>query len=168
MRDRKRAIVEHLAKTRAALLEAVDGLSPGDWERRVYADGGEWTVKQLLTHVASAEPGQLATGERMLAGEARLGEGFSLHIWNRRQVEKRKDRAPADLLSDLAASRQQTLAWIDRLAESDFEKSGQHARGDFITVEQLCYRIGEHEAAHAAEIQKALGREAIRGAPRLT
>jgi hypothetical protein len=147
-----------LSKTRVALLAAVDGLSPEDWERRAYADGGEWTVKQLLTHVASAEPGQLATGQRMLAGEAKLGEGFSLHFWNQRQVEKRKDRLPADLLDDLAASRQQLLAWIDGLAESDFEKSGQHARGDFITVEQLCYRVGEHEAEHAAQIARAVGR----------
>lgn len=156
MSDRKRDIYLHLEATRAALLAAVEGLSPQDWERPVASSEGAWTVRQAFTHVVAAEPGQLATGRRMLAGEAKLGEGFSLSFWNQRQVEKRKDRSLEDLFADMTASRRQLLAWIDGLAESDFEKSGQHARGDVITVEQLCYRVGEHEVGHAAEIRRAL------------
>jgi len=156
MSDRKQAIRQHLEVTRAALLDLIAGLEAKDWDRPVASSEGAWTVKQALAHLAAAEPGQLGTGQRMLTSEAKLGEGFSLNIWNQRQVAKRKDRAPADLLNDMAASRQQLLAWIDGLAEADLDKSGQHARGDVITVEQLCFRIGEHEAQHAAEIGRAL------------
>jgi len=173
MNDRKAAIRRHLEATRARLVDAVAGLSEAEWERSVApalsgvegpalsgvegSSEGAWTVKQIVAHLASAEPGQIATGQRMLGGEARLPEGFSLDIWNRRQVEKRKERSPADLLSDLSQSRQQLSAWIEGLSEADLGKSGQHARGDFITVEQLCFRIGEHEAQHADEIRQALG-----------
>ena len=156
--DRKQAIRQHLEATRATLLNAVAGLAPEDWNRPVASSEGAWTVKQALAHLAAAESGQLATGQRMLTGEARLGEGFNLDVWNQRQVAKRKDRAPADLLNDMIASRQQLLAWIEGLAEADLDKSGQHARGDMITVEQLCFRIGEHEVQHAAEIRQALGK----------
>jgi len=156
MNGRKQAIREHLSATRAALLQVVGGLSADDWQRTVASSEGAWTVKQVVAHVASAEPGQLATGQRMLTGEAKLGEGFSLDFWNRRQVEKRKDQTPQALLDEMAASRQKLLAWIDGLSEADFDKSGQHARGDVITVEQLCYRVGEHEAGHAEEIRRAL------------
>ena len=165
MTDRKDAIRQHLATTRALLIDAVAGLSEAEWGRSVApalsgvegSSESSWTVKQIVAHLASAEPGQIATGRRMLAGEAALPEGFSLDFWNQRQVEKRRDRSPADLLSDLSQSRQELSAWIDGLSEADLDKSGQHARGDFITVEQLCIRIGEHEAQHAEEIRHTIG-----------
>jgi uncharacterized damage-inducible protein DinB len=164
--DRKDAIRRHLATTRALLIDAVAELSQAEWERPVApalsgvegSSEGAWTVRQVVAHLASAEPGQIATGQRMLAGEARLPESFRLDFWNQRQVEKRKDQAPADLLSDLSQSRQRLTAWIDGLSQADLDKSGQHARGDFITVAQLCFRIGEHEAQHADEIRRALGK----------
>jgi uncharacterized damage-inducible protein DinB len=156
MSDRQPAILKHLETTRAALLDAVSSLSAEDWERPVASSEGAWTVRQAVAHLAAAEPGQLGTGRRMLTGEAKLPEGFSLSHWNQRQVEKRKERMPQQLLDDLRASRQELLAWIDGLSDADLGRSGQHARGDFITVEQLCYRIGEHEAEHTAEIRYAL------------
>lgn len=158
MNDRKPAIREHLAATRAALLDVFAALKPEDWERPLALSEGAWTVKQVLMHLAAAESGQLATGQRMLTGEAKLGEGFRLDVWNRRQVEKRKDQTPAALLDEIAASRQKLLAWIDGLAEADLDRSGQHGRGDVITVEQLCYRIGEHETDHVAEVKRAFGK----------
>jgi len=154
--ERKEAIHQHLETTRATLFETVSGLTPDDWERPVASSEGAWTVKQALAHLASAEPGQLATGRRMLTGEAKLREDWNLSFWNRRQVEKRQDQSPEQLLNDLATSRRELLEWIDGLSEDDFEKSGQHARGDVITVEQLCLRIGQHEAEHTAQIRRAL------------
>lgn len=156
MNDRKRAIRDHLSASRAIVTSLFGAFGPADWERPVASSEGAWTVKQALAHLVSAEIGQLGTGQRMLTGEARLGEGFSLDFWNRRQVEKRKDQPPAALLDELAASRQNLLVWIDGLAEADLDRSGQHGRGDMITVEQLCYRIGEHEVEHALEVQRAL------------
>ena len=156
MNDRKQALREHLAAARAVVTDVFGAFGPADWERPIASSEGAWTVKQALAHLVSAEIGQLGTGQRMLTGEARLGEGFSLDFWNRRQVEKRKDQPPAVLLDELAALRQNLLAWIDGLAEADLDRSGQHGRGDVITVEQLCYRIGEHELEHALEIQRAL------------
>ena len=156
MGDRKRAIREHLDTARAVVMNLFGAFGPADWDRLVASSEGAWTAQQALAHLVAAEVGQIGTGQRMLTGEAKLGEGFSLDYWNRRQVEKRKDQTPAALLDELVASRQKLLAWIDGLAEVDLDKSGQHGRGDVITVEQLCYRIGEHEVEHAMEIQRVL------------
>lgn len=158
MSERKQAIYQHLQSTRQTLLDTVQGLADQDWNRTIHSSEGAWSVKQALTHLAAAEPGQIGTGKRMLKGEAKLPEGFSLNYWNNRQVEKHKDKTPQELLAQMSESRTQLLAWIEALDEADFDKSGQHARGDFITIEQLCYRVGEHEADHAAQIKQALGR----------
>jgi uncharacterized damage-inducible protein DinB len=158
MSDRRQAIQQHLRVTRDTVLDVFHSLEAGDWERPIASSEGAWTARQTLAHLVAAEIGQRATGQRMLTGEARLGEGFSLDFWNQRQIEKRKDQAPDALLDELAASRQKLLTWIEGLTEADLDKSGQHGRGDVITVEQLCYRIGEHETDHAMEIRQALDR----------
>jgi len=158
MADRKEAIRKHLETTRAILLGVVSRLSAEDWNRQVASSEGAWTAQQALAHLATAEAGQIAIGRRMLTGEARLRDDFDLNYWNQRQVEKLKGWSPAELLNDLGASRQTLLSWIDGLNEADLDKSGQHGRGDIVTVEQLCFRIGEHEAEHAKEIWQTLGK----------
>ena len=157
MSERRQAIRMHLEITRAMLLDLLNGLRADDWAKPIVSSEGAWTVHQALMHLASAEIGQIAVGRRMLTGEAKLGPDFSLDFWNKRQVEKLRDRSPDDLLRDMSSSRQMLMAWIDGLKEEDFEKAGQHGRGDFITVEQLCYRVGEHEAEHTEQIRRAVG-----------
>jgi hypothetical protein len=49
------------------------------------------------------------------------------------------------------------LAFLDEVSTEDLGKRGKHGRGDVISLEQLFYRIGEHEAEHTAEIKQALG-----------
>jgi hypothetical protein len=40
----------------------------------------------------------------------------------------------------------------------ELDKRSQHGRGDVISPEQLFYRIGQHEAEHTAEINRASGK----------
>jgi hypothetical protein len=48
------------------------------------------------------------------------------------------------------------LALLDEVAEADLDKHGKHGRGDVISLKQLFYRIGEHEAEHTEQIKQAL------------
>ena len=50
----------------------------------------------------------------------------------------------------------QVLATLNTVSEADFDKTGRHARGDVITVEQFFIRITEHRRQHAEELQKAV------------
>jgi hypothetical protein len=40
--------------------------------------------------------------------------------------------------------------------EADLDKTGRHARGDVLTVEQFYHRITEHRREHAEEVQRAV------------
>jgi len=61
-------------------------------------------------------------------------------------------------LFGMAESRQKLLAFLGEVSAEDLDQRGRHGRGDVISLEQLFYRIGEHEAEHTAEIKRALSK----------
>lgn len=154
--ERKQILHDHLIHTREQLLEVVGQLQPGDWDKVVQSTEGGWTMKQALLHLATSETGQIGTGKAIAAEQPTVPDDFDLNRYNNRQVEKNKDKQPAEILSGMAESRQKLLAFLEEVPEEALDKRGKHARGDVITLEQLFYRIGEHEADHTVEIKRAL------------
>lgn len=162
MSERKDTIRKHLESTRSELFDTLHALEEHHWDLKVESSEGSWTVIQTLMHLSTAERGQLAGAKRTLAGKgtARLPEGFDLDVWNVRQVEKRKDLTRQQMIDEMIESRKQALAWLETLREEDFAISGQHARGDTLTIEEVYYRIGDHESMHLADIKRALANSA--------
>ena len=156
--ERKHLIHDHLIRTREELLEVIGQLETADWEQPVQAVEGGWKVKQVLLHVATSESGQLTAGKAIAAGQPTVPDDFDLNRYNKRQQEKYQDKQPPEILFGMAESRQKLLAFLDGVSAEDLDKRGKHGRGDVISLEQLFYRIGEHEAEHTAEIKRALGK----------
>ena len=154
--ERKHTLHDHLIHTREHLLEVIGQLQPDDWEKVVQSTEGGWTVKQALLHLATSETGQIGTGKAIAAGQPTVPDDFDLNRYNNRQVEKNKDKQPAEILFGMAESRQKLLALLEEVPDEALDKRGKHARGDVISLEQLFYRIGEHEADHTVEIKRAL------------
>ena len=153
--ERKHLIHDHLIHTREELLEVIGQMETADWERPVQAVEGGWTVKQVLLHLATSESGQIKSGKAIAAGQPTVPDDFDLNRYNSRQVEKNKDKQPPEILFGMAESRQKLLGFLDEVSAEDLDKRGKHGRGDVISLEQLFYRIGEHEAEHTAEIKRA-------------
>ena len=156
--ERKHLIHDHLNHTREEVLAVVGQLHPEDWDKVVQSDEGGWTVKQLMLHLSTAEPGQIRTGQAIVAGQPTVPDDFDLDRYNKRQIEKNQTKLPPEILFSLAESRQKLLAFLEQVSAEDLDKRGKHGRGDVISVEQLFYRIGEHEAEHALQMQQALQR----------
>lgn len=159
--DRKTLIRQHLTEARRLLLEAVAGLD--DKTALTPTANPEWRVRDVLAHLAASERGLLRNVERFLAG-GELPADFSLDVWNRRQVTKRRDTPIAELLAELAASREEVWATLDRLGEADLDVSGIHPAGIPTTVAGLFYTIANHELDHGNEIRAALGLPIVREA----
>ena len=156
--ERKHLIHDHLIRTREELLEVIGQMDTADWDRPVQSVEGGWTVKQALLHLATSESGQILTGKAIAAGQLTVPDDFDLNRYNNRQVEKNQAKQPPEILFGMAESHQKLLAFLDEVSAEDLEKRGKHGRGDVISLEQLFYRIGEHEAEHTAEIKRALGK----------
>ncbi|MEI2690600.1 MAG: maleylpyruvate isomerase N-terminal domain-containing protein [Anaerolineae bacterium] len=102
MTNRRQRIHSELAESRAYLLSVAQQIGPD--QVLASSENPAWNVHDLLAHLAVAERGLQGIVQRFLAGEA-LTEGFSLDIWNQRQVAKQKERSVAELLASLALSR---------------------------------------------------------------
>ena len=154
--ERKHQLHDHLIHTREHLLEVIGQLQPADWDKVVQSSEGGWTVKQALLHLATSESGQIGTGKAIVNGQPTVPDDFDLNRYNNRQVEKNQNKQPAEILFGMAESRQKLLAFLEEVPDEALDQRGKHARGDVISLEQLFYRIGEHEADHVAEIKRAL------------
>ncbi len=156
MSERKQRIEEWLASSRQFLLSAVQSVSEANWAEVAHHDAAGWTARDVLAHIVGAEPSMIAILERV-----QVGGGFSprpdfdLDYWNRRQVEKRAAKAPAELLAELESSRAATLKLLAELPEAVLDLPVRHpAYGDMI-AEDVFRIIGFYERLHADEIRAA-------------
>jgi hypothetical protein len=111
----------------------------------------------VLSHVAVSESGQLVVIQRVLAGEGGVGADFDLNRYNRRSVQKQAERSVDDLLAGIARDHAHVLSALEAVSEADLDKTGRHARGDTLTIEQFFGRITEHRRQHAEELARNLG-----------
>lgn len=157
--DRKTLIRQELTEARLLLLEAAAAID--DKTAVASTENPQWRVRDILAHLAGAERGLLRTVDRFLAG-GDLPPGFSLDIWNQRQVEKRQPAGTTDLIAELSASREETWAMLDRLSDSEMSVVGLHPAGLRTTVAGLFLTITYHELDHGNEIRQALALPIVR------
>ena len=130
----------------AALLGAVSGLSEEQLTRAWY---GDWSVRDILAHVAGWHREEIAMLERMARGERPVPESADYtddDAWNARFAAKWRAASAGDVLAELKASEEAYLAAASRLPEERFEEGRTAQR----LVQQGCI---EHYREHADEIR---------------
>jgi hypothetical protein len=159
MSARKDAIRQRLTADHAACLSILRALTPEQWEMPAPSEAdAPWKARDVLAHLAVSEGGQLGQITRCLAGEVTVPADFDLHRFNRGSVKKRADKSPAELIQEIETGHAQVLDALEKVSEADLDKTGRHARGDTLTIEQFFIRITEHRRTHAEELQRALQR----------
>lgn len=147
--DEVRAYFEHV-------LAAV-----GDrWEQQVYSDGLQWTVRQVLIHVADADRGHNRQAMGYAAGEKVIPDDFDVQRYNTRTTEKFADKPVQQAWNELRESRAALLAWLESVDEDKLDMEGRHASGSIMPVRKMLRIQALHEQAHAQDIAKALGIDA--------
>lgn len=154
MSERKERLRTQLSEARAYLLSVAEQIAPE--QALASTENPLWNVHDLLAHIAISERGLQGTVRRFLAGQE-LPAGFSLDIWNRRQVEKQHEQSIAGLLESLAASRQDTWTLLDSLSDEQLDAPGLHPAGFRTTVAGIFRVLAFHERDHGQEIAMALG-----------
>ncbi len=147
-------IARDLEKNRQLLDQTVDGLTEA--QMNVPVGEGHYSGKGILAHLAGAERGMTELVRRMVAGEQpRLRPDFDLNRYNTRHQEKRAGMTIAQLRTELAATRQDLLAFMETLTPQDLEKRGDHPLYKDATVKQVLEIIPAHELEHTQQLQRA-------------
>lgn len=157
MSNRKDAIREFITTKNAESVAVLSQLGENDWTRLVYStESGTWTARDVLAHLADSEKGLLGQAQRISAGQKGVPADFDLTRWNKRVVEKRAGRSPAEMLADIREGHAQALAFLDQVAEADLDREGRHASGRIMSVGAILRQMADHRTTHAAEIKACL------------
>jgi DinB superfamily len=151
-------ILEELAHTRAALLDAIAGLDEAALERKGVV--GEWSIKNALAHIAAWEawvvqalPVRLATGKTPQDFLARIQDEDR---FNAEEVAEREELTPSEQLIELERTREALLAELHGLDAAAWERSNPWDTWDGTLAEYLHESLVGHEQEHLAELRAAV------------
>jgi len=151
--DRKDALRQDLVEAQRGLLDALDQVGPADWLRPSPNEG--WTVRDLLTHLTTAESGFVPTLRRMAAGEGGVPADFDPNRWNAGQLRRRGDPPPEQLRAELESAHQAMLALLDSLDDAALDHRGHLSSGAEGSTEDNFRLVADHKRAHTADIRAA-------------
>ena len=143
----KDALLREMEAGFADLLSTVAGLSEEQMTRVWH---GDWSVRDILAHVAGWHREEIAMLERMARGERPVPESADYtddDAWNARFVAKWRAASAGEVLTELKAMKEAYVAAAGRLPEERFEEGRTAHR----LVRQGCT---EHYREHADEIRE--------------
>ncbi len=117
----------------------------------------QWTVKDVLAHLAGAERGMLRTAQGMARGQdPQLPEGFDNDENNARMVARRKAQTFAQVLEEIKAVHNDLSAFLDSITPEELTLMGEHPLEGEISLKDLLVVIYSHEVTHCNEVGNAL------------
>jgi uncharacterized protein (TIGR03083 family) len=152
--DRRDAIRQDLVGAQQELLSLLDQLGPDDWLRSSPNEG--WTVRDLLTHLTTAESGFVPALRRMAAGVGGVPADFDPNRWNAGQLRRRGDQPPEKLRAELESAHRDMLALLDHTADSAFDHRGRLTSGHEGSTEDNFRLVAFHKRSHTQDIRAAL------------
>jgi uncharacterized protein (TIGR03083 family) len=150
-------ILEELARTRAALIDAIAGLDEDALDRKGIV--GEWSVKNVLAHIAAWEawvvqalPHRIATGKTPEDFRARVRDEDR---FNAEEVAEREELTPAEQLIELERTREALLDELRGLDATTWERRGLWDTWEGTLAEYLRESLVGHEEEHLADLRAA-------------
>ena len=158
MSERLEVHKQKLAESRAKLNEALDRI--GDrGEQQIYSEGAQWTIRQLVIHLALADNGHNRMLDHYAQGKEFIPADYDIERYNKRSVEKQAEMTLQQARDALAQSRQELLSWFDNQPDDSFlDKTGRHANLQIMTLSQIIDVMCAHEIGHANDILALLVR----------
>jgi uncharacterized protein (TIGR03083 family) len=153
--DRKAAILQELVGAQQELTAVLDRVGPGDWSRLSPAEG--WSVRDLLTHLATSETGFNQVLPRMAAGQGGVPADWDPNRWNAGQLRRRAEVDPAQLRAELQSSHEKMLGLLQELDDAALDQRGYMSSGSEGTCEDNFRLVASHKRSHTNDIRAALG-----------
>ncbi len=112
----------------------------------------DWSVRQIVHHLADVEVGDAMRLRQMLAHESPLIVAYDESLF---ACRLHYERSVTTSVATMLALRASNAAILERIDESGWARSGRHEEHDIYTVEILVQQSIEHDRAHLVQIQRA-------------
>jgi uncharacterized damage-inducible protein DinB/predicted RNase H-like HicB family nuclease len=146
----RRHLLARLAAERSGLLEQLIGLDERALTEVLAV--GDWTVKEVLAHIAAWDRWVLREMKRMLRGEAPdITTAQNEDAFNAANVPAWRNRALEEVLAELQEARATWVAWLETLPVEEFFRR-RSFQGDNWAFPGWLKVYWRHDAEHAAQI----------------
>ena len=152
--ERIQKYLDRLEKARVRLDAVLDSVPAHLWDTRLYSDGAQWTLRQLLIHLMIADKGQNNVLKGVAEGKDVIPADYDLERYNKRSVEKQVEVTVADARAALQTSRADLVNWLSSVDDSALDKQGRHATLQILTLGQMLDVMAMHETAHTNDIER--------------
>ncbi|HJZ46533.1 MAG TPA: DinB family protein [Roseiflexaceae bacterium] len=147
-----------LNDTRAELLGAFAGLDEAALDRKGVV--GEWSIKNVLAHIAAWEawvvqalPVRLATGATPADLRQRIADEDR---FNAEEVAEREELTPDEQLMELERTRAELLAYVRGLDAPTLERRHPWDTWEGTLPQYLLAALRDHEAEHVEALRAAV------------
>jgi len=151
--SRREDIAAKLENGLAASVAFFGAFTAEQLERQVYADGVQWTVRQVLAHFITIERSMQVLFKDILAGGSGGSEHFDIARFNRSQPRKLDGLTPDELLERYRSVRAETIAIVRGMREEDLDRPGVHPYHGAGTLERFIRWAYEHARIHEDDIR---------------
>ncbi|MEW6718497.1 MAG: DinB family protein [Chloroflexota bacterium] len=157
---RRDPLVAHLANERANLLYHLIGLD--EIELTSLSVLGNWTVKDLLAHIAAWDRWELQVMQQMASGDSPdFSAVKNMGAYNAAVVREWKDKSLEQVLSELQAARKTWVEWLLKLPLATFYQPRKYRRYDwsFPACVEIQWKHDAEHGKHIASWREAQGLE---------
>lgn len=135
------------------------GVSEAQLNQQVYVDGPQWSVRDILAHLALAESLFSVYNRDVLNGGSGAPEDFNINGFNAEHTPEGRAATVAESLAKFQAARAETIALVEQMQDSDFERRAYHPYLGHTTLDQILKILYRHTMLHERDIRKALESE---------
>lgn len=114
--DALEKLVQKLEKETRKTEDFFSALPEKVWERQLYADGQQWSVRQVLAHIVETEGSKLRLFENIRDGGVGVSNKFDIDDHNAREVAKLDHLSPSDLLQAFLERRKEVINFVRSLS----------------------------------------------------
>ncbi len=152
MSNRKEKIIADLERSQAFLQSVTDRLTPEQWESPVQESDQRWTARQVFSHLLDAKKGMIGQARRISIGQEGVPADFDLDRWNKRTVEKMREKPVVELLTEMDQADAALKTFVAEIPEPDLDRTGRHSSLVIMSVETMLLLIASHQTDHTQGI----------------
>lgn len=138
------------AQATTEFLSVANQLSQGELDA---SNGGGWTARQVIHHVADSEAQSYARLRRLIAEPGTQIQGYDEAGWGENETLGYKDQPITHSLEVFRAVRGSSLELIKRLKPEQLNNSGIHSESGEYTIKKWLETYINHPLEHAAQIR---------------
>ncbi len=120
-----------------------------------------WSARQIIHHVADSEAQSYARLRRLLAEpQGSVIQGYDESAWAECEILGYKDLPVENSLAVFASVRAASADLLDRISDSDENRSGVHTESGHYTIKNWLENYTAHPLDHAVQLLRALQEKA--------